>query len=120
MFKLFRYFSPIGALTILAVTAVQAIKPATAKTVLDFGVYVADKPTEVVRQFRPVLSALEVALSKKLNDEIQIRMQVAHSYEIGIEDLTKGRVDFSRFGPASYVVAKGINPDITLLAMESV
>lgn len=120
MFKRVRYLSLTIAVAILAVTAVLAIKPATAKTVLDFGVYVADKPTEVARQFRPLLSALEVALSRKLNDEIQIRMQVAHSYEIGIEDLTKGRVDFSRFGPASYVLAKEINPDITILAMESV
>ena len=113
---------PFGLTSILSSTllALLLVRPAAAEIILNFGVYTADKPTEVVRQFRPFLSSLEIALGEKLSDVVQIRMQVAHSYNKGIEDLTTSRVDFSRFGPASYVLAKEANPGITLLAMESV
>ena len=46
-------------------------------------------------------------------------MRVSAEYEDGIEILTKGKVDFSRLGPASYITAKEENPDLELLAMES-
>lgn len=113
---------PYGLTSIFISTliALLVVRPVAAETILNFGIYVADKPTEVVRQFRPILSSLEIALGKKLGDVVQIRMQVAHTYEKGIEDITTGRVDFSRFGPAAYVLAKDANPGVTLLAMESV
>ena len=46
-------------------------------------------------------------------------MQVANSYEKGVDDLVSGAVDFARFGPASYITARECNPDIRILAIES-
>lgn len=86
---------------------------------LDFGVYVSDKPTTVVRQFRPLLNALEQSMAKRLGEPVQIRMKVASTYEQGLDDLITGKVGFSRFGPASYVLAKQAFPALRLLAMET-
>jgi phosphonate transport system substrate-binding protein len=86
---------------------------------LKFGVYTADKPTEVVKMFRPILNTIEKGLEEKLGKPIKISIQVANSYEKGIDDIVEGRVDFSRFGPASYVEAKRRNPQLSLLAIES-
>lgn len=86
---------------------------------LKFGIYAAEKPTEVVQMFRPILNALEKGLGEKLGRPVRISMQVANSYEKGIEDIVSGRVDFSRLGPVSYIEAKRKNPQISLLAIES-
>lgn len=93
--------------------------PARAELNLEFGVYVSDKPTEMVRKFRPVLDALEAAMSGELGEPVHIRMRVAGDYETGIADLVTGVVDFARFGPASYVLAKERNPGLRILAVES-
>ncbi len=68
---------------------------------LRFGVYTADKPSAVVRQFRPVLAAIEDSLSKQRGKSVKIRMQLAKNYDTGVQDLVDGKVDFPRFGPAS-------------------
>jgi phosphonate transport system substrate-binding protein len=47
-------------------------------------------------------------------------MQVAKDYSQGIEHLASGKVDFSRFGPASYIEAKKANSGLRILAMERV
>ncbi len=86
---------------------------------LTFGVYTADKPSEVVLQFRPILDALEKHMSNNLEKPVEIKVQVAPTYEDGIADISQGNVDFSRFGPASYIEARKANPDLQLLAMES-
>ncbi len=107
----------------LAVTAVIGFSPATpafADISLTFGTYAADKPTETVRKFLPLMKALETKLSSELGEPVKIKVKVASSYEKGISNLTAGRVDFSRFGPASYVAAKTANSGVQLLAMESV
>jgi phosphonate transport system substrate-binding protein len=49
-----------------------------------------------------------------------ISTQIARDYNKGIDQLVDGDVDFARFGPASYVLAKGKNTDIEILAMEAV
>lgn len=87
---------------------------------LKFGVYAADKPTEVAHQFAPVVRALEKSLTKKLGEPVAIDIQIAASYQTGIHNLVSGHVDFARFGPASYVLAKQKSPGIEILAMESV
>jgi len=87
--------------------------------VLDFGVYTADKPTSVVRQFRSILSVIEAEMGRILDKKVEIRLQVSTSYEGGIQDLVDGKVDFARFGPASYIEAKEADPGISILAMES-
>ena len=86
---------------------------------LTFGVYTADKPTTVVKEFRPTLNALEDKMSEIMKEPVKIKMEVANSYERGIEDLVEGRVDFSRLGPASYVTAKEANPELSILAIET-
>lgn len=86
---------------------------------LTFGVYTADKPSTVVRQFRPVLGAIERGMSDQRGDKVTISMQVAKSYDEGVQDLTEGRVDFSQFGPASYISAKRMNPGVEILAAEA-
>ncbi len=97
-----------------------AVGPATAQEFnLSFGVYAADKPSTMVRRFRPVLDALEARLSKLRGQPTRIRMQVAPTYERGIAHLVEGKVDFAQFGPASYIEAKEANPEISILAMEA-
>jgi phosphonate transport system substrate-binding protein len=86
---------------------------------LKFGVYTSDKPTTMVTMFRPVLNALEKNMTAILGEPTHIKLQVARSYKQGIEDLTSGKVDFARMGPASYVSSKNINKNLQLLAMES-
>jgi phosphonate transport system substrate-binding protein len=92
---------------------------AEADTLLKFGVYTADKPSAVVRQFRPLLNVVESEMSQRLGGQVKIKMQVTKTYEKGIQDIVKGNVDFSRFGPASYITASRQNPELTILAMES-
>lgn len=86
---------------------------------LRFGVYSSNKPTAMVRTFKPILNSLEQRMSEKLQKTVDIRMQIAKSYEEGVSDLTSGKVDFSRFGPASYIEAKNTNPDLEIVAIES-
>ena len=87
---------------------------------LSLGLYTSNKPSSMVRKFRPIVKHLEQAMSKKLGQDVNIRMQLAKNYQQGIEHLTAGKVDFSRFGPASYVEAKKSNPELNILAMESI
>lgn len=103
----------------LLILLVLYIPSAHSEISLDFGLYASDKPTVVVKQFRPILNYLEAALQKKLDEPIQIKIQVASSYEKGIQDLAEGRVDFSRFGPASYVEVKERNEKVRIIAIES-
>ena len=87
---------------------------------LNFGVYSSNKPSAMVKVYRPILKELEDSMSAKLNRKVDIRMQIAKDYDQGISHLVKGRVDFSAFGPASYVEAKRMNKDINILAVENV
>ncbi len=86
---------------------------------LNFGVYSSNKPSAMVKVFKPTLKELETRMTSKLNREVDIRMQIAKDYDQGISHLTTGKVDFSRFGPASYLEAKRMNKDIKIVAMES-
>ncbi len=87
---------------------------------LNFGVYSSNKPSAMVKVYRPILKELETSMSARLNREVDIRMQIAKDYDQGISHLVTGRVDFSAFGPASYVEAKRMNEDINILAVENV
>ena len=86
---------------------------------LVFGTYSTDRPSDMVRKFRPILDALEASLEPRLGHPVRIRMQVTNDYRAGIEDLTIGRVDFARFGATSYITAKQEVDGIRLLAIES-
>jgi phosphonate transport system substrate-binding protein len=86
---------------------------------LSFGVYSSDKPSSMVKQFRPILNKLEQNLTEIRGEPVKIRMHVAKSYQQGLSDLVSGKVDFSRFGPASYVTAKESDNSIEILVIES-
>jgi phosphonate transport system substrate-binding protein len=107
-----------GAWTIMVLAILLPMK-ANADIQLKFGVYTSDKPSEMVKSFRPILNAIETSLANRLGEPVKIRMQVANSYEKGIDELVTGAVDFARFGPASYITARENNPDIRILAIES-
>lgn len=108
---------PTHLLCLLALVLASAT--ATADVELRFGVYTSDKPTAMVRKFRPMLQALERRLSQTLGEPVDIRIDVAKDYDAGLDRLVRGTVDFSRFGPASYVAARALDPRIDVLAMES-
>ena len=42
---------------------------------LNFGVYTADKPTEVVKQFRPLLNAIEASMTEGMGKAIRKAVQ---------------------------------------------
>jgi len=86
---------------------------------LKFGVYTSDKPTTMVKMFRPILNILEQEMTNKIGEPVNITLHVAKSYDQGINDLVSGQVDFARMGPASYITSKEQNSELQLLAMES-
>ncbi len=85
---------------------------------LQFGVYAADKPSSVFRQFKPVTRHLEDRMTRALGRPVKVRLKIFKTYEEANNALVSGAVDFVRFGPASYVIAKRRNKDIRLLAIE--
>lgn len=104
--------------TVLALSNLT-LSPAYADINLTFGTYAAVKPTATARKFVPFLNALAKIMTNILDEPVTIKIKIASKYEAGIIDLTQGHVDFSRFGPASYVTAKNLNPRIKIIAMES-
>ena len=72
------------------------------------------------QKFQPIVNELnrQFTLSPEVDRSVDFR--IYETYEEGVNDLVAGEVDFMRLGPASYVNAKQRNPDIRLLAMESV
>lgn len=105
----------------LILLSLLSILPATsnADINLNFGVYTSDKPSSMVKKFRPVLNAIEKTMSQQLDETVKISLQISSGYDKGIDALVQGKVDFARFGPASYVLAKEKNADIGILAIES-
>lgn len=85
---------------------------------LIFGVYANDNPRQIVEQLRPTLNELEKNLSIIAGRDITIKMDVSSSYHDAINQLVSGRVDFSRFGVASYLIAQQKNMNLRLLAIE--
>ncbi|MGB7933228.1 MAG: PhnD/SsuA/transferrin family substrate-binding protein, partial [Gammaproteobacteria bacterium] len=90
------------------------VSPATADIDLVFGVYTSDKPSTMVQQFRPALNVLEDRLTDLLSEPVRIRTSVSKSYDDGLRDLVEGTVDFARFGPASYILAKKQEPGLSI------
>jgi phosphonate transport system substrate-binding protein len=116
-----RLIKRIGTAAMLSLLCTAGtLGPARAELVLTFGTYAADKPTTTVRKFKPLLNALEAALAQQLGEKVRIKTRISTTYQKGIDDLVAGKVDFARFGPASYIAAKQANADISLIAMEAV
>ena len=108
-----------GILALALLAAVVFGKPAQAEVTLNFGVYATDSRADVEKQFRPALAVLEKDLTDRLGETVTINLKISPTYEGGLDDLVKGRVDFTRLGPASYVLGKDREPDLSILAMES-
>ncbi len=109
-----------GVLTASLVSTLSSHVHAEGTVRLNFGVYSSNKPSAMVKVYRPILKELEASMSAKLGRDVDIRMQIAKDYDQGISHLINGRVDFSKFGPASYIEAKRMNKDISILSVENV
>jgi phosphonate transport system substrate-binding protein len=97
-------------------TGVLLSLPLHAETIT-FGVYTSDKPTTMYRKFKPILAYLKDRLGLSgISDGIEIK--IYPSYSGALDAIVNGEVDFARFGPASYVLAKERNEGVRLLAME--
>lgn len=111
----------LGAWLWSALLLAWFVQPPTANAEelhLTFGLYSSKKPTEMVKQYRPLLTVIEVQLAGKLHQPVAIHTQVVKTYEEGIAALVEGKFDFSQVGPVSYVQAKSKKPDLTILAVE--
>lgn len=86
---------------------------------LTFGLYTSDKPTALKKMFDPILKALETKASAKLGEPVKIGIKFSKTYEGGVKDFVDGKVDFVRFGPASYIEAKKASPGVDILAIEA-
>jgi phosphonate transport system substrate-binding protein len=105
--------------SLLSIAMLFLTHPLAAEQTLIFGTYTADKPSATVKKFKPFLNFLAAKLTAEIDEPVVIKMAIAKTYEDGIQQLVDGRVDFSRFGPASYIVAKDANDGIQIIAMES-
>ncbi len=114
-----RWFTYRKLCLLLLAAPLLGISNAAAEITLSFGIYAADKPTIVVKKFKPALKVLEKSLTQRMEEPVRIKLQVASTYEIGITNLTTGKVDFARLGPASYVEAKERQSTVKILALES-
>ncbi len=102
-----------------SILTVVLATPATADVNLVFGTYAADKPTDTVKMYRPFLQYLAQEMTEILGEQVDIKMRITKDYDTSIEHLASGDVDFSRFGPASYVTVFEKNSDIQIIALES-
>ena len=109
-----RYF--ISLMLMLVFSSTSTIY---ASETLVFGLYANEKPSTIIKKFRPIIQQLEIDLTRLMGKEVSIETDIAPSYDDGIERLTSGRVDFARFGPVSYIKAKQIEPKIKIIVVES-
>ena len=107
------------AYMIAAVVTAATATPAAAEINLTFGTYAADKPTYTVKMYRPFLQYLAIEMTELLGEQVNIKMRITKEYETSIDQLANGDVDFSRFGPASYITVVERNPKVQIIAIES-
>jgi len=114
----------LGLLAAVAAIAMaspaQGTSPAPEPRVssLTFGVYSFKKPTEVYRDFSVVIDEIGRRLSARAPLPVTVHLRVFKTYDACLESFVAGEVDFVRFGPSSYVLAKQRRPEIQLLAVE--
>lgn len=103
--------TPLGA-------QAKAPTAAAAPVELKFGLYSFKKPTDVYRSFMVAIDDLDASLSKALGRPVSINLKIYKTYDECLDHFVAGDVDFVRFGPASYVLAKSRQEDIQLLVAE--
>jgi len=96
----------------------QPTQSGTDEDELTFGVYAHIRSTEIYKKFEPIRSYLERSLAER-GIRKRVHMKIYTTYPQAIDALANGEVDFVRYGPVSYILAKNKNQDIRLLAMES-
>jgi phosphonate transport system substrate-binding protein len=109
----------VVSMALIIGTTVCATEEVIEPVELAFGVYSSDKATVMYKMFIPIVRHLQESAEDKLDCPVDIFIKIFRSYDEGIDALIKGDVDFVRFGPSSYILAKAKNPNISLLAMES-
>jgi phosphonate transport system substrate-binding protein len=102
-------------LAIFVITVLFSL-PLHAETIT-FGVYTSDKPSTMYRKFKPILAYLEDRMGR-VGTGGGIKIKIYPSYSGALDAIVNGEVDFARFGPASYVLARERNGGVRLLAME--
>ncbi len=86
---------------------------------LIFAVYTHEKPTTMQSNIAPVLAILERSITRSLSRPVQIDLRIYRQYDVAKDALVRGEVDFARFGSASYVEAKKLNPQVSLLLAQN-
>ncbi len=109
----------LNAITVAISLSLVSTAAQAETMLLRFGTYTRDKATTIVRSHRPIMNLLQESLTRRLGMPVKISIQVSRNYEEGARSLIEGRVDFSRFGPASYVLTKDAAPGISLLGADS-
>lgn len=71
--------------------------PARADVDLIFGIYAAEQPVRLMWQCGRLVEAMESHMSGTLDEPVTIDVQVNESFDIGVEDVTAGYVDFAHF-----------------------
>ncbi|WP_295384578.1 phosphate/phosphite/phosphonate ABC transporter substrate-binding protein [uncultured Thiodictyon sp.] len=109
-------FRPLWCLVLLALVVGRAL--ADEPKVLIFSSYATERPSEEIRKMEPFRQAIERRLRAR-GRNVRVEVRIFATYEEGVHAIVSGEVDFSRLGPASYVIAKERNPDLSLLAVEA-
>jgi len=86
---------------------------------LKFGLYGSERRSSLDEQFNPILTELENKLSHSMGKKVEIERVFFRRYTEGVDAIVSGDVDFIRTGPASYVVAKQRNNELSIIAVES-
>jgi phosphonate transport system substrate-binding protein len=113
-----RFAMPRPAVPFLLTFLLAATAAAQQSVALTLGVYSWKKPTEVVRDFAPATAELTRLLTAEVGKPVVVTLRVFKTYDECLDKFVAGDVDFVRFGPASYVLAKQRNPKVQLLAAE--
>lgn len=116
---MYRYTFLMVSMALIMGTSVSAETETAEPVELTFGVYSSDKATVMYKMFIPIVRHLQESTEAKLKQPVDIFIKIFRTYDEGIDALVQGQVDFVRFGPASYILAKAKNPNISLVAMES-
>jgi phosphonate transport system substrate-binding protein len=72
----------------------------------------------MIHQFAPILTHLEASLASNAQGIVRLDLAIYGTYEHGIQALINKKVDFMRLGPASYVIARRLSPEVELVAVQ--
>jgi len=116
MYLITKYFTLCTASLIFSMGVTYANEQVSNE--LTFGLYQSDKATEMHRKFKPLVDYLSEKVTRLSKSPTEFKLKIFKSYQGANDALVTGEVDFVRFGPASYILAKNKQPNIQLLAME--